>query len=237
MEMFFNNDSIVVVSAILVLGVFTYTYYNNIFTTVHNTSNTIVYKEVGVQTESLVNTELPESTCIQPNVLPDKIYVDAEVQTKSLWELFNEWLNEFHSTNGSESVSTSSNSKVESWLNNLDHPSQNIPSHTNTQEIAKVSDLPSHTNIQEISTVSDLPSHTNIQEMVEVSDMIYENSESNVQGLVHCYDIMDEYSYGQAISQPNAIFDHIEVNSIHQYYIYISDIILSVNPDLINCFI
>ena len=208
--MFFNNDSIVVVSAILVLGVFTYTFYNNIFTTVHNTSNTIVYKEVGVQTESLVNT-VP---CIKPNISPDRFHVDAEVQTKSLWELIKEFLNEFLGINGSDLVSSSTDDKVENWLKNLD-PSQNIPA----------------------NDVISGSSNSNLQNLVEVSDLICENSESNVQGLSTFYDIMDSSHYGQVISHPNAIFDHIEVNSIHHYFIFINDIFYSVNPDLINCFI
>jgi hypothetical protein len=224
--MFFNNDSIVVVSAILVLGIFTYTFYNNIFTTVHNTSNTILYKEVGVQTESLVNTipnkdpisELPESTypCIQPNDLPS--YVDAEVQTKSLWELLKEIfsMNDSYSDSYSysDSVRSSTNVRVEKWMDNLD-PSQSIPA----------------------SDVVSGSSESNIQELIEVSDLIYENSESNIQGLIEVYDLMNSSSFGQAFSQPNAIFDHIEINSIHHYFIFINDLILSVNPDLITCFI
>lgn len=207
-KMFFNNDSIVVVSAILVLGVFTYTFYNNIFTTVHNTSNTIVYKEVGVQTESLVNT-VP---CIQPNISPDRFHVDAEVQTKSLWELIKEFINKFLDHNGSDLVRPPTNVRVKNWMSKLD-PSQ----------IKPASD--------EISGSSD----SNIQNLVEVSDLIYENSESNLE--IITYDIMDYYNYGLTISQSNAIFDHIEVNSIHHYFIIINDLFYSVDPELINCFI
>ena len=48
---------------------------------------------------------------------------------------------------------------------------------------------------------------------------------------------MDYSSYGHMFSQPNAIFHHIEINSIHQYFLYINDIFYSVNPELINCYI
>jgi hypothetical protein len=223
--MFFNNDSIVVVSAILVLGVFTYTFYNNIFTTVHNTSNTIVYKEVGVQTESLVNTspcidsisELPKSTypCIQPNVLPDSIHVDAEVQTNSfLWDLFKSWFHKTFSINVSDIVRSPTDVKVENWMNKLD-----------TSQSMSASDVISGS------------SGSNIQNLVEVSDLIYDNSESDLQELVSLYDIMDYTNYGNAMSHPDALFDHILVNNIHQYFIYINEFILSVNPDLINPFI
>jgi hypothetical protein len=198
--MFFNNDSIVVVSAILVLGVFTYTFYNNIFTTVQNTSNTVEYKEVGVQTESLVNTA--------PSTEP--ISELSESTNSFLWDLFQVWLKKLYGINGSDIVRKPTDLKVVNWLYNL-NPSQSIPS----------------------SNIISSSSESNI---VEVSDLIYDNSESVLE-LVSLYDIMDYTHYGQAISQPNAIFDHIIVNNIHQYFIFINDIILSVNPDLINPFI
>lgn len=201
--MFFNNDSIVVVSAILVLGVFTYTFYNNIFTTVHNTSNTVEYREVGVQTESLVNTA-PSTESIS----------ELSGSTNSfLWDLFQVWLKKLYGINGTDIVRTPTDVKVVNWLCKL-NSSQSIPSSN------------------EISGSSE----SNIQELVEVSDLIYDNSES-VQELVSLYDIMDYTQYGHAISQPNAIFDHIFFNNIHQYFIFINDIILSVNPDLITPFI
>lgn len=62
-------------------------------------------------------------------------------------------------------------------------------------------------------------------------------SESNVQELAKVYDIMDNFNFGQAFSQTNAIFDHKLIDGIHQYFICYSDILLSVNPDLINPFL
>jgi hypothetical protein len=56
--------------------------------------------------------------------------------------------------------------------------------------------------------------------------------ESNLEELISIYDINDHSSYGNAISQPDALFSHIIVDSIHQYFIIINDVILSVNPDL-----
>jgi hypothetical protein len=103
--MFLNSESGLVITAVIVFGIFTYTFYNHIFITAPNTS--IVYKEVGVLTDSLVNTtamqpsidsisELPESTypCIEPNILPDGFHVEAGVQTSdlSLWSLFTDWI-------------------------------------------------------------------------------------------------------------------------------------------------
>ena len=58
-KIFFDNGVVVtalIILRIIVLGVFTITYYKNIFTTVHNVTSNIVSNEVGVQTEELVNT-------------------------------------------------------------------------------------------------------------------------------------------------------------------------------------
>ena len=76
--MLFNNDSMVVVSAILVLGVFSYTFYNNIFTTVPN--NPIINN--GLNNESLINT----NSSLDPlNELSSNLqYVEANVQTANI---------------------------------------------------------------------------------------------------------------------------------------------------------
>jgi hypothetical protein len=164
------------------------------------------YNQVRAQTESLTifNTEslidLPDSanidTDIQSNVLPDSLYVDAEVQTKSLWKLFKINLKKLFCINSSDIDNTPQDVIVENTMNNLD-PSQNIPA----------------------------------------NELISESSESNIQELAEVYDLMDEFNFGLAISQQNAVFDHKLIEGIHQYFIYISDTVLSVNPDLINYFI
>jgi hypothetical protein len=51
------------------------------------------------------------------------------------------------------------------------------------------------------------------------------------------YDIMDSLNFGLAISQPNAIFDHAFLDGVDQYFISYSNTLLSVNPELINCFL
>jgi hypothetical protein len=154
------------------------------------------YNQVRAETESLTifNTDslidLPESTyidtdsVIQSNVLPDGLYVGAEVQTKSLWKLFKINLKKLFCINSSGTDITPQDVIVENAMNNLD-PSQNIPAN----ELAEV------------------------------------------------YDLMDEFSFGLAISQQNAEFVHKLIEGIHQYFIIYSDTVLSVNPDLINHFI
>lgn len=129
--MFFNYDSMpFVVTAVIVGGLFTYSFYN-IFTI--NSTPTVISKTVGVQTESLVNpvqpsidsiSELPETIypVLQPTILPDKLHVDVGVQTstKSLWNLFKEWLNEVLSINSSDIGVTPTEVRVENWIGNLD---------------------------------------------------------------------------------------------------------------------
>ena len=67
--------------------------------------------------------------------------------------------------------------------------------------------------------------------------MVSPSSESHLQELVSTYDINDYFCYDNAIAQPDALFSHIVVDSIHQYFVILNDIILTVNPDLMNYFI
>lgn len=166
----------------------------------NNILSVCTFKQVEEQTRSLINSnsviDLPESSYIQTNVLPNNLH--AEVQTKSLWKLFKLSLKKTFCLNSSDM--TPQNVRVE-------NVSQNIP----TNEV-----------------ISD----SNIQELVEASI-----SESNIQNLAKVYDIMDEFNFGLAFSQANAIFDCKFIDGIHQYFICISDTLLSVNPELINYFI
>ena len=174
----------------------------------NNNLSVQTFNQVGVQTESLslINTDsiidLPESTYIQTNVLPDNFH--AEVQTKSLWKLFKKSLKKFFCLNSSDI--TPQDVRVENMINNLE-PSQDIPT-------------------------NDVISEINVQGSVEASI-----SESNILELAKVYDIMDDFNFGLAMSQTNAIFDHKLIDGIHQYFICYSDTLLSVNPDLINYFL
>lgn len=68
----FNNDLLFVVGSVIVGGIFTYTFYNNIFTPLHD--------------KSLINTNSSLDTLsnIQLNKLPNHNYVDASVQTTNI---------------------------------------------------------------------------------------------------------------------------------------------------------
>jgi hypothetical protein len=113
--MFLNNDLLLVVGSIIVGGVFTYTFYNNIFSTYNSESlvnTTSSLDSIGPQA-----TELSESTytSIQPNnalaihqmeanVQTHNLHVDVGVQTESasLWSMFKNWLRKVFSVNSSD---------------------------------------------------------------------------------------------------------------------------------------
>jgi hypothetical protein len=129
--MLFNNDSMFIVTTVIVGGLFSYSFYN-FFTITHNTPNTIVYNEVGIQTKSLIHTapnidtisELPETSypVLEPNILHNKLYVETEVQTSytSLWSMFKDWVKEVLNINSSDLGHTPTNIRVVNWVDNLD---------------------------------------------------------------------------------------------------------------------
>jgi hypothetical protein len=81
-----NIDSSIIASAVVVLGIFTYTFYNNIFNTIHNSSNT------NNKLDSL--SELPETSSPCIDSLQNRLPIEEAVQTSdnSLWSLFKDWL-------------------------------------------------------------------------------------------------------------------------------------------------
>jgi len=217
----FNNDLLFVVGSIIVGGIFTYTFYNNIFTTVHHSSNTIVYKEVGIQTEDLelVNTmpsldyinEIAESTVQDSYILHQQsLHVDVGLQTdilshvdvgiqtsaRSLFSMFRDWLiNQFHLK--MDEVRSPANVRVEEWMEKLD-PSQSIPS---------------------VDVISE-GSGSNIQELVEVSDLMY--------------DVTDYASYVNYINEVGVTQSTFFENGLTHVILTTHAGILSVDPNIAN---
>jgi len=206
---------VAVVSTILILGVFSYTLYNKY--TIQ--SNTSVHKEVGVQTDSLSNTnlykdsisKLPETTnpVLEPNILPnglhveagvqvsDRLQVEAGIQTSSnpLYKMFKEWAKDLFSLNTSDfsKSQTSSDDRVKDWMANLDSSQITPP----------------------------------VESVV---------SESNFQELTFVYDIIDYPGYVNAISRPDALFRHFVVDGADQFFIIVNDVALSMDPNVMNYF-
>jgi len=124
--MLFNNDLLFVVGSIIVGGLFTYTFYNNIFTT--NNNDSLVNTLPNIDS---VNTVISENTTPipVPNPTPLPIlgpnnpnYVDVGVQTNvpgSLWGTIKQWFLDILSVRDSEFSSIGIN-KVENWKTNLD---------------------------------------------------------------------------------------------------------------------
>jgi hypothetical protein len=180
--MFFNYDSMpLVVTTIIIGGMFTYSIYS-IFTI----STTVpTFKEVGVQTESLVNTfqpnldsisELPETVypVLQPTILPDNLHVDVGVQTstKSLYTMFKEWLRELFSINSSDLVRTPTDVRVENWIGNLDNTQ--VVSQDVIGSVVSNNQLPDLMGVKLGESVSNLgASNIDVSAVVEYSQYSY----------------------------------------------------------------
>lgn len=221
--MLFNFDSVpFVVTSVIIGGLFSYSIIN-IFTT----STTLpTYNEVGVQAESLVNTiqpnidsisELPETIypCIQPNVLPDNIHVDAGVQTstKSLYTMFKEWLNELFSINSSDIGKTPTDVRVENWIDNL-----------NTTQLVST------------PTMNSVVSNNQLPNLVNVGDSVSILGESvsplsTFKGYdfgVHNVELFNQLSFMSSNQITEA-----SVNGLTQYSLTVNNIMLTIDPHLI----
>ena len=142
--MFFNNDLLIVVGSIIVGSLFTYTFYNNIFST---------------NSESLVNT-LPSLDSISelPVATINHVNVGVQTESKTLWSLFKDWLRDVFSVNSSD-VGSFGQTKVNNWINNLDSTqsiiSQNVNSVVADSHLDTLIDVQdSASNISAISSYS-----------------------------------------------------------------------------------
>lgn len=113
--MLFNNDLLFIVGSVIVGGIFTYTFYNNIFT--NNNSESLVNTTSNLDQ---VNSVIVPSENTTPIPIPDPTkhsYVDAVVQTefKSYWQQFKDWLQDAFSINSTdvESIGEKCNNKLE----------------------------------------------------------------------------------------------------------------------------
>jgi|HubBroStandDraft_2_1064218.scaffolds.fasta_scaffold43828_3 hypothetical protein len=86
-------------------------------------------------------------------------------------------------------------------------------------------------------TVANMVNNLDPSQNNSTNDLISESSESNIQEIAKSYDLKDEFNFGLAISEQNAVFDHKFIEGIDQYFISYNDIVLSVDPDLITLFI
>lgn len=239
--MLFNNDLLFVVGSILVGGIFTYSFYNNIFTTYNSESlvNTlpqldsinltdaypvlqpnVLHKiDVGVQTDS--------TALVDSGVQATTIHVDTGIQTSSrIWyETVKNWLMEILSMRDSElQGNTPTEIRVENWIDHLDNTqivSTNTMNSVVSQGLPNISDRASNSVESIVPQLIDptqipLPEGASIQEM---------------------YQINDYSTYNNLIVLPDAHFSQVVTDGVNQYFIVLNNAILSVNPDLMNLFI
>jgi hypothetical protein len=159
--MFLNNDLLIVVGSIIIGSVFTYTFYNNIFTT--NNS------------ESLVNT-IPSLDSI--NELPvatiNHVNVGIQTESNSLWSLFKDRLRDVFSVNSSD-VGSFGHNKVNNWINNL-NPTQSLPS-PNVISQASITNLDTLVNVSD--SVSNISAISSVETSTDAGNMLL-NVDPNV---------------------------------------------------------
>jgi hypothetical protein len=222
--MFFNNDLLFVVGSILVGGIFTYSFYNNIFTT--NNSESLVNTVPNIDSFNLAESSYP---ILQPNVLHKidvgvqteapvqvaeasvqaTIHVDAGIQTSArIWyETVKNWITELLSIRSSELQGvTPTEVRVENWINNLD----------STQLVSQNSMN---------SVVSNNQSNFGDHFLLE-----YAQSQTN-------FDIGSRAEYFNIISpQVDVTLENVMVNDTQYLFAVVKDVILTLDPNIFNLF-
>jgi len=109
--MLFNNDLLFVVGSIIVKGIFTYSFYNNIFTT--NNSESLINTNYSLNPISRLDTN------IQLDNLPNHNYVDSIVQTDNIQvEASVQTANTYINT-GMQTSSRMWLESIKNWIDNI----------------------------------------------------------------------------------------------------------------------
>nr|AQU12788.1 hypothetical protein [Thelephora ganbajun] len=212
--MLFNNDAGMIVTAVIVFGMFTYSFYNNIFTTVH-------------KSDSLVNTLPKLDSNVQLDILPSHGYVDAAVQTesKSLWQNFKDWLRDVFSVNTSE-VGTFGHDAVDNWRNNLDsiQSVSLLDSETPiTSPVGLASDVEKAlAPIDSASNISEVVSESNLQNLVGASNSVYD---------INIYN--QEFLFKSLNDISNYIDYSYVIDGVTQAVLVTTDKILTFDPNIV----
>lgn len=211
--MLFNNDSVFVLGAVVVLGIFTYTFYNNIMGPTTTVTDTPIYKEVGVQTESLVNTMAAQQPNIDSMNLAESAYpvlqpnnlhlIDVGVQTpaNSIFSLFKDWLMELFSISSSQ-IPTPAEVRIENWLDNL-----------NSSQVVST------------PTMNSVVSESNLQGVEGLSSIVF-NSHFDIS--IYNIEILNKY-----LETPANYIDTSTINGLTYYVLMTNDAILTIDPGLI----
>ena len=245
--MFFNYDSLaqlpVVVVGIGVLSLFAYTSYNIFTTATHNNeslvntvpnldsinelpestypileANNLHKIDVGLQTDVQVVAPVEIQAQVQTEVSQQaaNLYLDASVQTSNttFWRMFKDWILEKISINSS-SIQTPTNIRVENWMDGLDS-TQNVSTNSINSIISKVNSVTTNDLNSVISRVS-----SQAQDIIEVTKPYY--------------DIDDCTTYVNIIREEGV--HTLNIIEWNQSYIIFNDVIMTIDPNLINLFI
>jgi hypothetical protein len=259
--MLFNNDSMVVVSAIFVLGVFSYTFYN-IFTTVPNNPiinnglnneslvNTIPnYVEAGVQTSNInveVGVQAVNTNLLDTGVQASNLYVNTGMQTSAgIWyQTVKNWIMEILSMNSSEFQGVSpTDVRVENWINKLES-TQLVSTNSAQNSIISGQDLidpiDSASNIMESAVSSNaipipIPDPTSL--MVPAPQTSTGNIFLDYANSQTTWDIGTRSEYFNTISPELNVELEVQMhNGIQYMFAVINDVLLTVNPEIFNLF-
>src|ERR1700748_431227 len=167
-----NTDSGVIVTSVIVLGIFTYSFYNNIFNTVHNTSNT----NINLDSTS----ELAKTTSPSIDSLPNPVEAGVQTSDKSLWNLFKDWIWEKYAGLSESIFRTPTDSRVENSIENLNTTqstlSQDVISVDSDSYFPELLDV-IRTGLYDIEAEKDLydllVDSTNVFEFTEIIDGVY----------------------------------------------------------------
>jgi hypothetical protein len=238
--MLFNYDSLptnsLVVTAILVGGLLSYSFYN-IFTTMNNDS---LINTTATQTSTLDS--ISEST--NTSILANPQYVDVGVQTEpqSTWQIVKEWFIDTFSINSSE-ITSIGNTRVNKWVSELDS-SQSTPSQNTISEISHLNLSDTIQVADSASNVSEVVSESSLQNLAEVGDSVSNNFNFTENVLLNYAKSQDTLDIGSRAEYFNSISPELEVdlltvteNGLHYMFVVINDVILTISPNIFDFFI
>jgi hypothetical protein len=222
--MFFNNDLLIVVGSIIVGSVFTYTFYNNIFT-INNS-------------ESLVNTFSNSDLSIKSNSLPIKYLIDASVQTNANIQV------EASVQAATTYVNTGMQTSARMWLESIRNWITEILGTTPNPGYVDVGVQTNATTTWQtvkqwfLEVCSIRNSDSSLQQLVDPNDSASQVSEviseSSIQNVARVYDITDQEVLANFMEDPS-VYSYFDITDNIHYIV--SDTLLTVDPNIFNLFI
>jgi hypothetical protein len=263
--MFFNNDLLFVVGSIIVGSVFTYTFYNNIFTTV-NKSESLVNTNSSLDTSNELSNNLQY---VDASVQTANINVDASIQTANtyvntgmqtsarMWlESIRNWITEILGTPnpqyvdvGVQTNAPSTWGAVKQWfLEVYSIRSSELSSigYSKVQKwINKINPSANNSStVESNKTISSVNSDSSLQQLVNPYDSASNVSEvileSNLQNLEITSNVVNSI---YDITDQEILASFMDDPSVYSYFdiadqihYVVADTLLTVDPSIMNCF-